>query len=57
MNISKMSQEQLIGLANELGAYNNETFEESAKRFRDLGDNETASKFDLMSDRWFKLEN
>lgn len=56
MEINKMNQNELLELANELGADIGETFEESAKRFRESGDNETAGEFDKMTDRWFELE-
>jgi hypothetical protein len=54
--ISKMDGQELINLAEELGGYNSETFEESEKRFRDMGDTETADKFHVMTDRWFEVK-
>lgn len=56
MKIREMDQSDLLELAEELGAHNSETFEESADRFRGLGDEETAAKFDRMTKRWFELE-
>jgi hypothetical protein len=53
--ISKMDGQELINLAEELGGYNSETFEESEKRFRDNGDFETAGKFHAMTSRWFEI--
>ena len=56
MRISEMNGNELLMLAEELGAETNETFEESAKRFRENGDEETARKFNLMTNRWYEIE-
>jgi hypothetical protein len=56
MKISEMNQNELLGLADELGADSGETFHQSANRFRDQGDDETAQKFDDMEERWFEIE-
>lgn len=56
MKINEMNQNELLELADELGADSGETFHQSANRFRESGDDETAYKFDTMEERWFELE-
>ena len=55
MKITEMNQNELLELADELGADSGETFHQSANRFRDQGDEGTAYKFDTMEERWFEL--
>lgn len=56
MKITEMNQNELLELADDLGADSGETFHQSANRFRESGDDETAYKFDTMEERWFELE-
>ena len=56
MRITEMSGDELITYAEELGAYPEESFEETAKRLHDNGEKDTGEKFDAMAARWWELE-
>jgi len=54
--ISVMDGQELIDFSADLGAPANETFEESSRRYRDEGDDETAAIFSDLAERWHEIE-